>query len=288
MNKEDTLQIFGNHPKSNHEGQLPDGRETKGLDSPQIANQIFPPDLDGASVLDIGCSEGLFCFEAKRRNAGRVVAIDIDKERLTEAIRLSRALSTDIEFLECDINNVGELGTFDYVLCLNSLHLVEDRVDFIHKLIRVARRKLILEISDLRHRTSIKRHMLLSPLLTLLPDRFHPSVLILDSYSRHLMTRKWIEGIFRNQYSNVERVEFPDSGRVNRNLVVATMRRLDGLQVISGPSAVGKSVFIDRLGSEDPEVVDILGFTLKDGWQVVMAKDLKTSAGRQIDRLLLH
>jgi hypothetical protein len=66
------------------------------------------------------------------------------------------------------------------------------------------------------------------------------------------------------------------------------MRRLDSLQVISGPSAVGKSVFIDRLGSEDPEVVDILGFTLKDGWQVVMAKDLKTSAGRQIDKLLLH
>ncbi|MBI2485376.1 MAG: hypothetical protein HYW01_00135 [Deltaproteobacteria bacterium] len=63
------------------------------------------------------------------------------------------------------------------------------------------------------------------------------------------MTRKWIEGIFQNRYSDIERVEFLDSDSLNRHLVVATMRRLDNLRVISGPSGVGKSVFIDRLGS---------------------------------------
>ncbi|MBI2485375.1 MAG: methyltransferase domain-containing protein [Deltaproteobacteria bacterium] len=152
MNKEKILRILSDHPKWEQKDKLPFGQETKVGDRSQIANQIFPPDLEGASVLDIGCAEGFFCFEAKRRNAGRVVGIDIDKERLGEAIKLSRALSADIEFLECDISNVEELGTFDYVLCLDVLHLVEDPIHFIYKLIHLTGRKLILEIADLRLR----------------------------------------------------------------------------------------------------------------------------------------
>jgi SAM-dependent methyltransferase len=288
LNKEEILRILSGRPKWHQKVQLPFGLETNGEDCSQIANQIFPLDLKGASVLNIGCEEGFFCFEAKRRNAGRIVGVGPDDGYLSAAMELNELLGTDIDFLRCDISDIEELGLFDYVLCLNSLHLAEDPRDFIHKLIRIAGRKLIIEIADLRLKMSNARHRLWRLLLTLLPYSFQPSVLILGSDGRYLMTRKWIEALFQNRYSDIERVEFLDSDSLNRHLVVATMRRLDSLQVISGPSGVGKSVFIDRLGSGDPEVVKILGFTLEDGWQLVMAKELKTSAGKEINKLLLH
>ena len=42
------------------------------------ADRMFPPSLEGASVLEIGCGEGRLCLEAKRRNASRVVGLDMD------------------------------------------------------------------------------------------------------------------------------------------------------------------------------------------------------------------
>jgi tRNA (mo5U34)-methyltransferase len=38
----------------------------------------FPDDLQGASVLDIGCNAGYYSIELKRRGAGRVVGVDVD------------------------------------------------------------------------------------------------------------------------------------------------------------------------------------------------------------------
>jgi ubiquinone/menaquinone biosynthesis C-methylase UbiE len=288
LNKEEIQGFLSNYPKRDEKKELYSAQKGEGRDCPQIANQIFPIDLEGGSVLDIGCGEGFFSFEAKKRNAGRVVGIDANKEYLAKAIKLSGTLSTDMEFQESNFSDVERFGKFDYVLCLESLHLVEDPIDFVHRLIRIAGRKLILAFADLRPKTSKTHHRLWRPLLTLLPHRFQPSVLILDQYGKYLMTRRWIEGIFQNRYSSIERVEFLDSDGLNRHLVVATMRRLDNLRVLSGPSGVGKSVLIDRLRSGDPSVVNILGFTLEDGWPLIMAKDLKTYAGREIDRLLLH
>ena len=36
----------------------------------------FPDDLENESVLDLGCNTGVFCVEAKKRNAGRVMGVD--------------------------------------------------------------------------------------------------------------------------------------------------------------------------------------------------------------------
>jgi len=49
-----------------------------------IATAI-PQDLQGASVLDIGCNGGFYSIEAKRRGAGRVLGIDIDDRYLNQA-----------------------------------------------------------------------------------------------------------------------------------------------------------------------------------------------------------
>jgi SAM-dependent methyltransferase len=77
----------------------------------------LPKDLTGLSVLDLGCNEGFFSIEAKRRGADSVVGIDTDEN----AIRAAHARAPDIDF-RCDSwENLPDQG-FDLVLMLSALH----------------------------------------------------------------------------------------------------------------------------------------------------------------------
>jgi tRNA (mo5U34)-methyltransferase len=78
----------------------------------------LPDDLSGMRVLDIGCAEGFFAFEAEKRGAREVIAIDSfpDSVRRFNIVREARQ-SNAVAFLA----NVYDLepkrlGTFDLVL----------------------------------------------------------------------------------------------------------------------------------------------------------------------------
>ncbi len=78
----------------------------------------LPEDLTGLRVLDIGCAEGFFSFEAERRGAREVIAIDSfpDSVRRFNIVRTARQASATAY-----LSNVYELdkarfGTFDLVL----------------------------------------------------------------------------------------------------------------------------------------------------------------------------
>jgi tRNA (mo5U34)-methyltransferase len=45
----------------------------------------IPENLDGATVLDIGCNGGFYSIEMKRRGASRVLGIDVDDRYLNQA-----------------------------------------------------------------------------------------------------------------------------------------------------------------------------------------------------------
>jgi tRNA (mo5U34)-methyltransferase len=75
-----------------HNLHLPDGTQTAPAhplgDFPlmkwrQVAPHV-PTELDGCTVLDIGCNAGFYSFELARRGA-RVTALDIDKRYLAQA-----------------------------------------------------------------------------------------------------------------------------------------------------------------------------------------------------------
>ena len=61
-----------------HSIDLGDGVITPGIDdSPRKLHRLrLPQDLTGKSVLDIGAWDGFFSFEAERRGASRVLALD--------------------------------------------------------------------------------------------------------------------------------------------------------------------------------------------------------------------
>jgi len=78
----------------------------------------LPEDLTGKRVLDIGCAEGFFSFEAERRGAREVIGIDsfpdsIRRFNITKAARQSNASAFLMNVYDLE---PSRLGTFDLVL----------------------------------------------------------------------------------------------------------------------------------------------------------------------------
>jgi tRNA (mo5U34)-methyltransferase len=70
----------------------------------------IPPDLSGASVLDIGCNAGFYSLEMKRRNAARVLGLDSDDEYLAQARFAAEVSGLDVEFRKLSVYDVVSLG----------------------------------------------------------------------------------------------------------------------------------------------------------------------------------
>ena len=88
----------------------------------------LPTSLNGQRVLDIGCSDGLYSFEAERRGAHEVVAIDDESSLLAGGVngfQTARALlNSKVGYRVRDVEelNPGEDGQFDFVLFVNVLY----------------------------------------------------------------------------------------------------------------------------------------------------------------------
>lgn len=83
------------------------------------------PELEGKTVLDLGCGMGEHCLGFVRRGAARVVGVDISENMLSVA----REKHSDprIEYLNLPMERVGELdGPFDMVVSSLALHYVAD------------------------------------------------------------------------------------------------------------------------------------------------------------------
>lgn len=84
---------------------------------------VIPPDLEGRSVLDIGCNAGFYAFEMKRRNAGRVLGIDSDPRYLRQAKFAAGRFGLDVEFELMSVYEVGRLNQrFDLVIFMGVLY----------------------------------------------------------------------------------------------------------------------------------------------------------------------
>jgi tRNA (mo5U34)-methyltransferase len=142
------------------------------------------PDLRGKTVLDIGAYDGFYSFEAERRGAARVVALDhymwsfdvADVYRYWDRCRQEgvvprpyhevpelwrpdelpgrRGFDTAHEILGSSVEaivgdfttmDLDALGTFDVVLYLGVLYHMEDPVGALRRVARVTRQQAIVE-----------------------------------------------------------------------------------------------------------------------------------------------
>jgi tRNA (mo5U34)-methyltransferase len=79
--------------------------------------------IEGRSVLDIGCNGGFYSIEMKRRGAARVVAIDLDEHYLAQARFAASVCGTDIEFHRLSVYQIACLHErFDIVLFMGVLY----------------------------------------------------------------------------------------------------------------------------------------------------------------------
>lgn len=86
--------------------------------------EAIPADLEGKSVLDIGCNAGFYSIEMKKRGAGRVLGVDSDDRYLEQARLASETLGfEDIEYRNLSVYDVGALGEkFDIVIFMGVLY----------------------------------------------------------------------------------------------------------------------------------------------------------------------
>ncbi len=107
----------------------------------------FPASLDGASVLDIGTTNGGAAFIAEMRGAKRVVAVDIyDTDRFGfDEIRT--ALGSHVDFVKGSVYQLPELldEQFDVVLFLGVLYHLRHPLLAIDSLRRLTHGALYLE-----------------------------------------------------------------------------------------------------------------------------------------------
>jgi tRNA (mo5U34)-methyltransferase len=143
-----------------HTIDLGDGVVTPGEDDTpaKLATIGLPADLSGRTVLDVGAWDGFFSFEAERRGARRVVAVDPSAWRPDRPENewgskagfdlARRTLGSRVEDVELDDLlqlSPETLGTFDVVLFLGVLYHLPDPFPLLERVAAVTGDLLIVE-----------------------------------------------------------------------------------------------------------------------------------------------
>lgn len=98
------------------------------LEKPAMYSKL--PDLDGQSVLCIGCGSGEECYEFLKRGASRVLGIDVAEG----LISIAQTKYPDVEFKVMDMEQMEFNETFDFIYSSLALHYVEDWVPVLDKI----------------------------------------------------------------------------------------------------------------------------------------------------------
>jgi len=133
---------------------LSDGLSTPGetgdAEERKLQMMRLPQDLSGKTVLDIGCNEGFFSFDAERRRAKRVVAIDKSSEAREKFQLIKQLLNSQVEFLYADLLELApdQLGKFDIVFFLSVFHHLRYPFQVLDRIFELTREYAIMEFVE--------------------------------------------------------------------------------------------------------------------------------------------
>src|SRR5262245_20638311 len=107
---------------------------------------IFPQDMRGATVLDLGCNAGFYSIEMKKRGARRVLAVDVDDRYLNQARFAASVLKLDIEFEKRSVYDADRIpGHFDFVLFMGVFYHLRYPLYALDKVIKKVRGTLVFQ-----------------------------------------------------------------------------------------------------------------------------------------------
>ena len=144
-----------------HRIELPGGVVTPGWAPVDAGSYGVPADLSGLRVLDVGAWDGYWTFEALKRGAREVVAIDDFSDYLGGLRAEDRSAWATFDFcrdalgfderscrrLEMSVYDVGEaaLGRFDVVFCFGTLYHLRHPLLALDRLAAVCEREIFVE-----------------------------------------------------------------------------------------------------------------------------------------------
>jgi tRNA (mo5U34)-methyltransferase len=106
----------------------------------------IPVDLEGATVLDIGCNAGFYSIEMKRRGARHVLGIDVDDRYLKQARFAARTLNLEIEFRRCSVYDLDSIPEqFDFVVFMGVFYHLRYPLLGLDLAVKKVRGKLIFQ-----------------------------------------------------------------------------------------------------------------------------------------------
>ena len=107
---------------------------------------IFPQDMRGATVLDLGCNAGFYSIEMKKRGASRVLAVDVDDRYLNQARFAASVLGLEIEFEKRSVYDADRIpGHFDFVLFMGVFYHLRYPLYALDKVIKKVRGTLVFQ-----------------------------------------------------------------------------------------------------------------------------------------------
>ncbi|HSJ96979.1 MAG TPA: methyltransferase domain-containing protein [Myxococcota bacterium] len=273
--------------------ELPYGLSTGGDDRSATARAIFPDDMTGKTVLDVGSKYGFFCFEALRRGAKRAVGVDVDSDSLRKSRLLADCLGANASFEFLDIESDPIEESFDYVLCLNVLHHLRNPIAALDRLIALTRERLVLEVAALGRHDRAK--LGISPLARYFLNR--APILYVSRSATHgkrssqnfFITAPAIDNLLRYQRGSFARVDSMPTGHKDRFISIAHKRRIGRLVVVTGPTSSGKSTMIEQLQNHQaPELAKRLGIEDGSTWTALMSNRLHEPSEPRMEKVLYH
>lgn len=111
----------------------------------------LPEDMTGMRVLDIGCAEGFFSFEAERRGAKEVIGIDSFPDSVRRFNICRDAYHSKATAFLCNVYdlNVRAFGTFDMVFFFGVLYHLRNPILALEKIFSVCTGTLLMQTAGM-------------------------------------------------------------------------------------------------------------------------------------------
>jgi tRNA (mo5U34)-methyltransferase len=133
-----------------HQMEIAPGLVTPGWSDPKVdklPHYGVPEDMTGMRVLDVGCAEGFFSFEAERRGAREVIAIDSFPDSVRRFNICRDALNSKATAFLCNVYDLNPraFGTFDLVFFYGVLYHLRNPILALDRILSVCTGTMLLQ-----------------------------------------------------------------------------------------------------------------------------------------------
>jgi hypothetical protein len=227
---------------------------------PGLAEIAFPHPLSGKSVLAVRSDLGACCIEALRRGAAHAIGLELNGERLRQALKLARLLDLSPEYLRADIEEKPVVGPWDIIVCLNVLHQFRDPIGTLRFLALNTREHLIITVEPLSSLSANDRLVFRSPsflrraaqwVLNRCPLAYIEPRSAAPRGQRYSFTPAGLSRVLDGHMQLFQNVEKIKLARRDYSVLRCTRLKVDRMVVVAGACSSGKSWLCRRIARNE-------------------------------------